>query len=81
MMKSQRSKRRFREKTVQKNRLSHIPQIDVNSSSDARHVRRIGKLKHGNESCGCHMCKPWKFGLEPALKFSDRKKLLREFDE
>ena len=43
-----------------------------------------GKLKSGNMSCGCTMCKPWKHkigGEKTKMKISDRKRCNAKLDK
>ena len=57
-------------KRVQKKRVGKLQCIWERDLSE----KERGKLKDGNMSCGCGMCKPWKHKLGDKMKFSDKKR-------
>lgn len=40
---------------------------------EAWQARYRAKLRDGNGSCSCSMCKPWKFGFDHPYKISERR--------
>ena len=70
-----RAERRHNEKKKQTKRLNHAQRRYYNDIEDGEHERLVGQLKNSHNSCGCSLCKPWKYGFESKYKPSERREL------